>query len=145
MKTKIQIKTIYGKILFEYEKENNTVKDTLEEAVKNNSDISDAILINADLSYANLYNANLRNAALSGANLRNVKNKELANLPIFCKWSFSIKGDLINIGCKSKTIKDWGIWFDSKEEYETQRNTEEFKQIQAVYNALKTYLETLNK
>ena len=52
---KIQIKSIYGSVLFEYEKENNSIKDTLIEAVKKG---------------ANLYGANLRGAYLRGANLR---------------------------------------------------------------------------
>ena len=32
MKTKIEITSVSGQLLFEYEKENNTVKDTLLEA-----------------------------------------------------------------------------------------------------------------
>ena len=44
---KIQIKSIWGEVLFEYEKENNTLKDTLEEAVKQG----------ASLYRANLYRA----------------------------------------------------------------------------------------
>lgn len=31
---KIQIKSIWDTVIFEYEKENNTIKDTLEEAVR---------------------------------------------------------------------------------------------------------------
>ena len=50
----IQIKSIFGEILFEYTKLNNTVKDTLEVAVKSNANLS-----NANLSKANLSNANL--------------------------------------------------------------------------------------
>ena len=125
MKIKIQIKSVSGKVLFELEKENNTIKETLEQAVKEN--------------------ANLRNANLEYANLNNAKNKENAILPIFCKWSYGIKGDLIKIGCVEKTIEEWDIWFDSEEEYSTSRNTKDFKQIQAVYNALKAYYLTLNK
>ena len=56
-----------------------------------------------------------------------------------------IKGDLIKIGCVEKTIEQWDLWFDSEEEYSTSRNTKDFKQIQAVYNALKAYYLTLNK
>ena len=48
-KLKIQIKSVLGKVLFEYEKERNTIKDTLEKAIENN----------ANLYNANLYNANL--------------------------------------------------------------------------------------
>jgi len=66
MKTKIQIKSIYGSsILFEYEKENNTVKETVIEAISR-----DANLIGADLRGANLIGADLRGANLRGANLR---------------------------------------------------------------------------
>lgn len=44
MKTKIHIKSILGTILFEYEKENNTIKDTVIEAVKSGADLSGADL-----------------------------------------------------------------------------------------------------
>ena len=140
MKIKIQIKSVSGKVLFELEKENNTIKETLEQAVKENANLYNANLYNANLEDANLRNANLRNA-----NLYNAKNKETAILPIFCKWSYGIKGDLIVIGCKQKTIEEWDLWFKSNEEYSTTRGTDEFKQIEAIYNALKSYYLTLNK
>ena len=66
---KIQIKSIYGSILFEYEKEKNTIKDTLLKAIESGADLSGANLSYANLSYANLSGANLRDANLSGANL----------------------------------------------------------------------------
>ena len=59
---KIQIKSIYGSILFEYEKEKNTIKDTLLKAIESGADLSDA----------NLRGAYLRGADLSGANLSGV-------------------------------------------------------------------------
>lgn len=31
---KIEIKSVFGEVLFSYEKENNTIKDTVEKAVK---------------------------------------------------------------------------------------------------------------
>ena len=67
---KIEIKTIWGDIIFTYEKENNTVKDTLQEAVKSGADLYGADLYGADLYGANLYGADLRDADLGGANLR---------------------------------------------------------------------------
>ena len=67
----IQIKSIFGEVLFEYTKLNNTFKDTLEVAVKSNADLSNANLSNADLSNANLSNADLRYADLRYANLSN--------------------------------------------------------------------------
>ena len=150
MKIKIEIKSIFGKVLFALEKENNTIKDTIEEAVRNNANLINANLYNANLynanlEYANLENTNLENTNLKYANLINAKNKETAILPIFCKRSYGIKGDLIKIGCVEKTIEQWDLWFDSEEEYSTSRNTKDFKQIQAVYNALKAYYLTLNK
>ena len=175
MKIKIEIKSIFGKVLFALEKENNTIKETLEEAVRNNANLEyanleGANLYNSSLENANLRNANLENANLEGADLRNAsleganleyanlenanlegadleyaKNKETTILPIFCKHSYGIKGDLIKIGCIEKTIEQWDLWFDSEEEYSISRNTKDFKQIQAVYNALKAYYLTLNK
>ena len=165
MKIKIEIKSVFGKVLFALEKENNTIKDTIEEAVRNNANLEYANLEDANLEGANLEGVNLRNVNLEGANLegvnlrnvnledanlrnvnlRDAENKETAILPIFCKWSYGIKGDLIKIGCKEKTIEQWDLWFDSEEEYSTSRNTKDFKQIQAVYNALKAYYLTLNK
>ena len=62
---KIQIKSIWGSVLFEYEKENNTIKDTLIEAVKKGADLK-----GADLRGAYLTGADLRGAYLTGADLR---------------------------------------------------------------------------
>jgi uncharacterized protein YjbI with pentapeptide repeats len=71
MKTKIQIKQIYSniKVLFEFEKENNTIKDTVEEAVKQNVNLSGANLCGADLRFADLHKANLNEANLGEADL----------------------------------------------------------------------------
>ena len=66
---KIQIKSIWGDILFEYEKENNTIKDTLEEAIKHGANLNGANLYGANLDGANLYGANLDGANLNGASL----------------------------------------------------------------------------
>ena len=65
MEVKIEIKSIFGNVLFEFSKENNTIKDTVEEAVRRGADLS-----GADLSGADLRDANLRGAYLSGADLR---------------------------------------------------------------------------
>ena len=48
-KTKIQIKSVFGDLLFEYEKENNTIKDTVEEAVRQNVSLNRASLNGASL------------------------------------------------------------------------------------------------
>ena len=70
-KIKIQIKSVFGKVLFEYEKEGNTVNDTVEEAVKISADLRYADLRYADLRCANLRGADLRYADLRCADLSN--------------------------------------------------------------------------
>ena len=66
---KIQIKSVYGKTLFEYEKDDNSVRDTVEEAVKQGVSLCKADLRGASLYGANLREADLRGAYLYGANL----------------------------------------------------------------------------
>lgn len=70
-RVKIQIKDRWtGSILFEYEKENNTIKDTVEEAVRKGINLRCADLRGADLRGANLEGAYLGGADLKGANLK---------------------------------------------------------------------------
>ena len=66
---KIQIKNISGKILFELEKENNTIQDTLIAGFRSGADLRYADLRGADLRCADLSGANLRGANLRDANL----------------------------------------------------------------------------
>jgi hypothetical protein len=75
-KIKIQIKSVFGDILFEYEKEKNTIKDTLEEAVRQGANLGDA-----NLGDAYLRGANLRDAYLGGANLRDANLGGARNIP----------------------------------------------------------------
>ena len=99
MKIKIDIKSVFGNVLFSLEKENNTIKDTLVEAsleyanlrgadlkgadLKDadlkGADLEDADLGNASLEYANLKGAYLKGANLRGADLKDA-NLEYANL-----------------------------------------------------------------
>jgi len=171
---KIEIKSIFGELIFEYDCENNTIKKTVEKAIKEKIPLYSADLRSADLRSANLSSADLRLADLSSANLRsadlrsadlrsaNLSSADLrladlssanlssanlysanlysANLPIYCKWNHSIQDDKIRIGCKLHTIQEWDLFFESDKIYETKRNTQDFKQIQAVYLAYKSYL-----
>ena len=70
MKTKIEIKNIFGKLLFEFECGNNTIKKTVEKAIENSADLSYADLQSANLRYADLRLADLRYADLRYADLR---------------------------------------------------------------------------
>ena len=77
-KIKIEIKNRWtGTIIFEYEKENNTIKDTLLEAIKSGAYLRGAYLRDADLRDADLSGADLSVADLSGA-------KNLPYLPFAC-------------------------------------------------------------
>ena len=208
MKTKIEIKSILGNVLFTYEAENATIKDAIQNAVLRKTDLryaefsgaylrgayfryaylrgayfrgadlryanlrgvylrgadfrgadlSGADLRGADLRYAYFSGADLRGADLSGADLSGAdfsgaylrgadlsgaKNIENANMPLFCKWNYSILGDKIEIGCEKRTIKEWDIFFASDEVLSTKIGTEEFKQIEAIYLACKAYLTHL--
>ena len=68
-KIKIQIKSVFGNVIFEYEKENNTIKDTVEEAVRRKVSLYRASLDGASLDRASLDGASLNGASLDGASL----------------------------------------------------------------------------
>ena len=70
-KVKFEIKNRWtGSVLFEYEKENNTLKDTVEKAIEEGANLEGAYLEGAYLRGANLEGADLEGADLEGANLR---------------------------------------------------------------------------
>ena len=69
MKTEIEIKDIYGNVLFTHECEENSVKKTVEEAVRQHVRLRGADLRGADLRDAYLRDAYLRDAYLRGADL----------------------------------------------------------------------------
>ena len=77
MKTKIQIKSIFGDVLFEYETEENTIKKTLEYAVKERVDLRDS-----DLRVSNLSGSDLSGSDLSYSNLRGIKAKKIEDLSV---------------------------------------------------------------
>ena len=142
---KITIKSIFENVLFEHTCENNTLLKTLKEALKEDINLkyvnlSGANLSGADLRYADLKGADLSSANLIGSDTTNTR------LPIYSKWDFSIENDSLNIGCKTKTFSEWKKWFEeSEEEFSTERNTEDFKRIQAMFYAYEVYYNFLNK
>ena len=69
-KVKFEIKNRWtGSVIFEYEKENNTLKDTVEKAVEGGADLGGAYLEGANLGGADLGGADLEGANLEGADL----------------------------------------------------------------------------
>jgi len=69
MNIKIEIKSIVGSILFEYEAPDNTIKKTLERANLEGANLGGAYLEGANLGGAYLEGANLEGANLEGAYL----------------------------------------------------------------------------
>jgi len=200
---KIEIKNRFtNRVIFTYECENNTMKITVEQAVKNGASLNGASLDGASLvgayldgaslnvaclngaslngasldgaslngaylngAYLNgaslngaslngasldgasLDGASLNGASLDGASLDGAKNLDkTVKLPMYCKWTHGItNGNLIHIGCEKRNIEEWDLFFASDKIILTERNTPEFKQIQAVYEAYKSYLNFLSK
>jgi len=69
------------------------------------ADLNDANLNDANLSDASLSDANLSGANLRGANLRG------ADLPLYSWWSVCLSGDLVSIGCQTRTVEQWdAVW-----------------------------------
>ncbi|WP_055095564.1 pentapeptide repeat-containing protein [Gabonia massiliensis] len=86
MKTKIEIKSIFGNVLFSFEKENNTIKDTLEDAYLRGAYLRGAYLAGANLAGANLRGADLADAYLRGVNLgdADLRGANLINAYLRC-------------------------------------------------------------
>ena len=109
----------------------------LRHAYLSGADLRHAYLRGADLSGAYLSGADLSGAYLSGADLSGA-----TKVPMYCKWTHGITDGMVHIGCEKRTVEEWDEFFASDKIIQTERNTEEFKKIQAVYNAYKAYLLT---
>ena len=70
MKIRIDIKSIFGDVIFSFEKENNTIKNTLVEATLIGANLREADLRKADLREVYLEYADLREVYLEYADLR---------------------------------------------------------------------------
>ena len=99
MKIRIDIKSIFGDVLFSFEKENNTIKDTLVEA-----NLKDADLGNASLEGADLEGADLKGAYLKGANLRNANLKDADLKGAYLKGAYLKGANLRNANLKGADL-----------------------------------------
>ena len=121
-KIKIEIKSIFGDVLFTHKCVDNTIAKTVKKAVKSSADLRSANLrysdlSSADLSYANLSSANLSSANLSYAdlsyaNLRYAKTDK-RYIQIGCIGSskrvttYCFEDDEITCGCFKGTLKEF--------------------------------------
>ncbi len=109
-------------LLFEYESEENSLKITLQAAVKSGADLyganlrganlRGADLYGADLYCADLYGADLDGANLYGANLRgaDLDGEKLSKTPLQLnnlKWPVLISDAYLRVGCQRYLIEEW--------------------------------------
>jgi uncharacterized protein YjbI with pentapeptide repeats len=137
MKTNIQIKSSEGNLLFELEKEDNSIKKTLIKAIKSRADLRGADLRGANLSGANLRGADLSGADLRGADLRgaDLRGADLsgANLSRANLSGADLSGaDLRGANLSgAKNLFDASFWFNNN-----------FKQVEKGYLVYKAIGKT---
>ena len=146
MEKKIQIIDILGKVLFEYEKEKNTLKDTLNEANLRGAnlrradlyeaDLYEADLRGADLRGADLYEADLYEADLRGANLNEDTKIDTESLA-FAETRFLPEGDIIGYKkCRNNIIVKLLIPKEAKRSHAFNRKCRaEYAQVLEIFNA----------
>ena len=118
MKAKIEIKNrITGKILFEFETENNNVKKTLIEAVKISADLRGAYLQGAYLQ-----GAYLQGADLQGAYLQDIKIlKTIVFTGLYKYIAMPIISEdnkhYVRLGCYTRLVSEWenDFWNNNSE------------------------------
>jgi len=93
----------------------NLSNANLSNANLSNANLRSADLRFANLSYANLSYADLRSADLRSANLRSAIG-EMRSLRSFQieKYMVSYTDSILNIGCQSHTIEEWGNFDDEQ-------------------------------
>jgi len=171
MKTKIEIKSIWGNVLFEFEKENNTIKDTLIEANLSGADLRGADLRGADLRGADLRGADLREANLSGADLRgadlrgadlsgadlseadlseDIKVKKVVFFTGLYKYLsaaiVTMDGQkYIKLGCHTRTVEEWESDFWNNLTEFPDDGSENSKMRVFAYETCKKWFEIIEK
>ncbi len=118
MKIDIKHKTTSA-VLFSATLDNNTVKKTLEIAVKEGANLSGASLYYANLAYANLSGAKLTGAKLSGANLTGARVcgsiiNDSDKVILTLRWIVIVSSVTMRIGCKIYTHEKWRNFTDEQ-------------------------------
>ena len=108
MKKKIEIKSIFDKVLFELEKENNTIKETLEEAVKRGANLAGAYLVGANLVDAYLAGAYLVDANLAGAYLEGAYLVDANLVGANLAGANLVGANLVGANLEGGNFGDWG-------------------------------------
>ena len=117
---KIEIKNRFtGTVIFEYSKENNTIKETVLEARKRGAYLQGAYLQGAylrgaDLRAVDLRGANLQGAYLRGAHLRGAEFAPIKEAAFFTGlYNYIVipyideNEKRIKMGCHDRSLKEW--------------------------------------
>jgi len=116
---KIEIKCRFsGRVLFLHEQDENTLRLTLDAAVKARAYLAGAYLARAYLAGAYLAGANLDGAYLAGANLDGayLAGETLTKPPISLlnlTWPVLITDGYMRIGCQLHTHEEWRAFDNS--------------------------------
>ena len=139
MKTKIKINSVFGRLLFEFEKENNTIKDTVCEANLRGANLYGADLYGADLRGADLYRANLYRVNLHGVNLRGADFDK--NSLSFQQTRILPEGDIIGYKkCQNNIIVKLLIPKEAKRSHAFGRKCRaEYAEVLEIYGAKETF------
>lgn len=115
---KIEIKHwITGSILFEYEKENNTIKQTLLKAVEEKKDLQGAYLRGAYLQDAYLQDADLQGAYLRGKKIKTAIVFTGLYKYIVIPYITEDGIKRVKMGCHNRTLDEWNndFWNNDNE------------------------------
>ena len=117
----MQIKSVFGKIIFEYEKENNTINETLQAYIRVELEKGNrsADLSSADLSYADLDKRYIQIACIGSAK---------------CMTTYCFEDDTIWCDCFKGNFKE----FESKVKKEHANNEQYLKEYMGFINYLKS-------
>ena len=110
---KIEIKSVIGKVLFEYDCENNTIRKTLEEAVRRDAylggaNLRGAYLVDAYLRGAYLVDANLGGANLGGAYLVDAYLGGAYLVDAYLRGAYLVGANLRGANLRGAYLGDWG-------------------------------------
>ena len=171
MKVKIKIKKhLKEKVLFEFEIEKNTIKQTVLEAIKIGADLSDADLSGADLSDANLRgtnlicaylrgsnlsDANLSGANISGANLSgaNLSGNKIKTAVVFTGLYIYLvipyiteNGEKwVKMGCHNRKLTDWeNDFWNNNDEFPNDNSVKSNLRLMA-FNTAKAWFDIIEK
>ena len=128
MKIKLSIKNRFtGSVLFEYEKEDNTIKETLLEALKQGCDLQGAYLQGCNLQGCDLQGAYLRGCNLQGCNLRGayLQGVQIKTAIVFTGlYEYIVIPYIteenikrVKMGCYDRSLEDWeaDFWNNNNE------------------------------